>query len=445
MPRSLYVRAALILLLPVVTVQLVVSVAFIQRHYEGVTRQMAGGMVLQLAYLQQVVSAVPAPQATARMADIAGPLGLQAVLPAPPVPADDRGVIYDFAAGALVATLAGGLPDLAAVRLDGMRTVTVWLPTPHGAMAVSFARSRVTASNPHQLLVLMVVLGGLMTWVAYAFLRNQLRPITRLAAAAAAYGKGRIVPYNPGGAAEVRAAGTAFVDMRARIERQAQARTFMLSGVSHDLRTPLTRLRLGLGLMDDPEAAQLIRDVEEMGQMVDSFLDFARADLASPTVPTDALALVRAVVADAGRAGQAATLGAVEGAAAPLGLRPQAVRRALENLIGNALRHGSRAEVSLAFGERSLRISVEDDGPGIPPGQREEALRPFVRLDPARNQDRGQGSGQGSGPGGGPGTGPGVGLGLAIVADVARAHGGVLRLGRSDRLGGLRADLVLAR
>jgi len=429
MPRSLYGRAVLILLLPVVTVQLVVSVAFIQRHYEGVTRQMAGGMALQLAYLRDGVVAAPADQAVAVMTGIATPLGMRASLPAPPLPSDDGRVFYDFAAAPLIATLAVGLPDLRAVRFDGMRSVTVWLPSPHGSFAVTFARSRVTASNPHQLLVLMVVLGALMTWIAYAFLRNQLRPITRLAAAAAEYGKGRVVPYTPGGAAEVRAAGTAFLEMRGRIERQGQARTLMLSGVSHDLRTPLTRLRLGLGLMDDAEAASLIRDVEEMGQMVDSFLDFARADLASPTEPTDALALVRQVVADAKRAGQMAQLGAVEGVVAPLGLRPQAIRRAVENLIGNALHHGSRAEVSLVYGERTLRITVEDDGPGIPPDQRDDALRPFVRLDAARNQDRGSG----------------VGLGLAIVADVARAHGGVLRLGHSDRLGGLRADLVLAR
>lgn len=429
MPRSLYGRAAAILLLPVVTVQLVISVAFIQRHYEGVTLQMAGGMALQLAYLQRQVAAAPPDQVGRVITAIAPPLGMAAAFPAPPKPGADSRVFHDFAAGTLIDTLQAGLADLRAVRFDGMRQVTVWLATPHGEIAVTFDRRRVTASNPHQMLVLMVVLGGLITGIAYAFLRNQLKPITRLAAASAEYGKGRIVPYNPGGATEVRAAGTAFLEMRGRIERQAQARTLMLSGVSHDLRTPLTRLRLGLSLMDDAEAAPLIRDVDEMGQMVDSFLDFARADLASPTEPTDALALVRQVVEDGVRAGQAVSLTGVEGMAAGVGLRPQAIRRAVENLIGNALCHGSRAEVSLSFGDRTLRISVEDDGPGIPPDQREDALRPFVRLDAARNQDRGAG----------------VGLGLAIVADVARAHGGVLRLGRSERLGGLRADLVLAR
>jgi two-component system osmolarity sensor histidine kinase EnvZ len=252
-----------------------------------------------------------------------------------------------------------------------------------------------------------------------------------MAHAAAEYGKGRIVTYNPAGALEVRAAGTAFLEMRNRIERQTQSRTMMLSGVSHDLRTPLTRLRLGLSLMDDAEAAPLIRDVDDMQRLVDAFLDFARGDAGDAVVPTDPVALVRQVVTDAQRAGQGARLGPIEGVAEGLmvPLRPMALRRALENRVGNALRYGSCAEVGLAISDRALRLTVEDDGPGIPPEQREEAIRPFTRLDPARNQD----------------AGPGVGLGLAIVADIARLHGGVLRLDQSERLGGLRADIVLAR
>ena len=430
MPRSLYGRAALILLLPVVTIQLVVSIAFIQRHYDGVTRQMTDAMALQLAFLQdQVADAPDIAAAQAALATTAGPLQIELRLPASPMPATDGRTLLDFAAPTLVATLAERLPSLRFVAFDGMRQVTVWLDSPLGTMSATFDRRRVSATNPHQLLVLMVVLGALMTFISFLFLRNQLKPIKRMAAAAAEYGKGRIVPYHPAGAAEVRAAGAAFLDMRARIERQAQARTLMLSGVSHDLRTPLTRLRLGLSLMDPAEAAPLIRDVDEMSQMVSGFLDFARADLTDPAEPVEALDLVRQVLSDAARIGQAALLVGVTGQPGRVPLRPQAIRRALENLIGNALRHGDRAEVSLVFGERSLRISVEDNGPGIPPAAREEAVRPFVRLDAARNQDRGAG----------------VGLGLAIVADIARAHGGVLRLGASDRLGGLRADLVLAR
>jgi two-component system osmolarity sensor histidine kinase EnvZ len=297
-------------------------------------------------------------------------------------------------------------------------------------MTVNFSRRLVTVSNPHQLIVLTLVFGALLTFVSFIFLRNQMRPIRRLAEAATAFGKGRAIHYRPSGATEVRAAGAAFLDMRNRIERQTQARTFMLSGISHDLRTPLTRLRLGLALIDDPEVPALLRDVDEMTRMLDSFLDHARGEAADEPQPTDVLAVLGDIVADARRAGQAATLLPAEGAdPGPVPLRPLALRRAVGNLIGNALRHGTRADIGVTFGDRTIRISVEDDGPGIPADQRDEAMRPFTRLDPARNQNRGAG----------------VGLGLAIVADAARVHGGSLRLSDSTRLGGLRADLVLPR
>lgn len=221
----------------------------------------------------------------------------------------------------------------------------------------------------------------------------------------------------------------AFLDMRNRIERQTQARRLMLSGISHDLRTPLTRLRLGLTMLPDEEAALLVGDVDEMRRLLDAFLDFARGDASEEVETVDPAQLVTRIIEDAQRTGQAVILRPVQGESRPMPLRPTALRRALENLIGNALRYGSRCEVSLLVTPRGLRLLVEDDGPGIPEDRREEAMRPFTRLDPARNQD----------------LGTGVGLGLAIVADIAHGHGGALHLGDSERLGGLRAELVLAR
>jgi two-component system osmolarity sensor histidine kinase EnvZ len=432
LPRSLYGRAALILILPLVLLQIVISVSFVQRIYEDATRQMTRALVPELAYLRDIANAAPDPAAAASdLARIAPALSLGVELPAAAVPpgADIRD-LFDLSGRAMIEALRAGLPDLGSVDLSDRREARLWLPTVWGEMRVSFDRRLVTVSNPHQLIVLTLAFGALLTLVAFFFLRNQLRPIRRMAEAATAFGKGRLVDYRPSGATEVRAAGTAFLDMRARIERQTQARTFMLSGISHDLRTPITRLRLGLALIDDPEVPALLRDVDEMGRMLDSFLDHARGEAADETRPVSVMALLSEIVADARRAGQAATLLPAEGEdPGPLPLRPLALRRAVDNLIGNALRHGTRAEVSVSFGERSLRISVEDDGPGIPPDQREEAIRPFTRLDPARNQNRGAG----------------VGLGLAIVADAARLHGGSLRLSDSHRLGGLRADLILPR
>jgi two-component system, OmpR family, osmolarity sensor histidine kinase EnvZ len=307
--------------------------------------------------------------------------------------------------------------------------VVFGMETPKGPVRVEFERSRVVARNPHQLLVLMVVASLFLTLISFLFLKNQIRPIRQLAEAAQDFGRGRSTSYRPSGATEVRLAGSAFLDMRHRIERHIEQRTLMLSGVSHDLRTPLTRLKLGLSMLDeDPEVAAMKRDVDEMERMLDAFLDFARTNALDDPAVVDAAAFARDAVADAARGGGEAVLAGVEGGGR-VSLRPLAVRRALDNLIGNALRYGTRAEVSVSVMERAVRFTVEDDGPGIPAGQRELALRPFQRLDAARNQNRGSG----------------VGLGLAIAADIARQHGGVLRLGESARLGGLRADLVIAR
>lgn len=432
MPRSLYGRAALILILPVITLQLAVSIVFIQRHFEDVTKQMTGSILLDLQYLlDQVDKAETLPQAQALGETLAAPLRLTMSLPAEPVPQAGTRRWFDFSGRVVAALLAENIESLGPVMLPDDRRVELWFETAHGVMRVEFQRQRVSATNPHQLLVWMVVLGVFMTVIAYIYLRNQLRPIERLSVAAAEYGRGRVVPYKPRGAVEVRAAGHAFVDMRNRIEKQTQARTMMLSGVSHDLRTPLTRLRLGLGLIDSEEVAPLVRDVDDMQRLLDGFLEFARGDAQGEVEACDPHALADQIIADAHRMGQAVEAGEMEGRAhGTVPLRALAVRRAVENLIGNALRYGgTRARLSVAVTPRVVRFCVEDNGQGIPADQRETALRPFARLDPARNQDNGSG----------------VGLGLAIVEDIARVHGGSVRLGESADLGGLKVDLILAR
>jgi two-component system osmolarity sensor histidine kinase EnvZ len=428
LPRGLFGRSLLILVLPVVTLLLIISVSFVQRHFEGVTRQMTDMVILELRFITDRVSAVPdVASANAVAASIATPLEYAFTYPVADVPNDDFKRWYDLSGGFVIDRLRSGMDEVLAVYLVTDRRVELWLDMPLGPMQVSFERLRLSASNPHQLLVMIVVLGALMIGIASLFLRNQLRPIRKLAEVASDYGRGRLVPFTPSGAAEVRAAGMAFLDMRARIERHTQSRTMMLSGVSHDLRTPLTRLRLGLSMLDDAEAAPLIGDVDEMQRLVDAFLDFARDEAGDLMEELDPVGLVADVVADCRRAGEPVFFDAATPPIAPMALRPMAIRRAVENLVGNALRYGSTAWVSLNKGAKSLTITVEDDGPGIPAESREEAQRPFTRLDPARNQDKGSG----------------VGLGLAIVAEVARAHGGTLRLGVSETHGGLRADIVL--
>jgi two-component system osmolarity sensor histidine kinase EnvZ len=317
-----------------------------------------------------------------------------------------------------------------AIDLRDDPRVHVYAETAHGPVQISFDRDRVSAENPHQLFVNMVFFGALVTVVAILYLRNQLRPIKRLAHAAEAFGRGRHEAYSPSGAIEVRAAGNAFLDMRNRIERQMEQRTLMLSGISHDMRTPLTRMRLSLSMLEDDERELLEKDVDDMQQMLDAFLNFVKGASEGEPEDVDPRALVESVVENAQRAGRNVQLVLQDGeGTGTVKLNVLAIRRAIDNLISNAVRYGASAEVSVMLSDRTLRIRVEDDGPGIPAEKRAEATRPFTRLDSARNQDKGGG----------------VGLGLAITTDIARAHGGILRLGESERLGGLCADIVIAR
>ncbi|MBA3911912.1 MAG: two-component sensor histidine kinase [Rhodobacter sp.] len=429
-PRSLYARAALILIAPVVAIQLVVSTAFIQRHYEGVTRQMTQGVAIDLGFLLSEIEASPSLDAArARVVGLAEALAVTLTLPAgPDAPLQDRWLAFDLSGRVIIETLHTQLPGLVAADVtDPERVVNLRFETSKGPVQAQLSRRRMSATNPHQLLVLMLFTSLLMTVIAYMFLRNQLRPITKLAKAAEDFGKGRSVSYRPRGALEVRAAGRAFLDMRARIDRQIEQRTLMLSGVSHDLRTPLTRLQLGLAMLpQDAEVAALQADVTEMERMVDEFLAFVRGDAMEGSEATDVVALIEGIAA---RSGTGVHVAGVTGVAEPVQVRPQAIARAVENLVSNARRFADRVDLRLEFQDRSLHIIVEDNGPGIPEVQREEALRPFTRLGQSRDPNRGGG----------------VGLGLSIASDIALSHGGALRLSQSEQLGGLRADIVIAR
>ena len=422
-PRGLYSRAALIMILPVVTLQLVVSVVFIQRHFAGVTEQMTRTTAREIVLLQH--------QPAAALPTLAEQLEITITpLSESEAPEVHQRRWYDLTGIVVTSNFEQMLGNVRALLLPNDDDVDLILNGPDGPVRYSFDRRRVSATNAHQLFVNMLFFGGLMTLIAFIYMRNQLRPITRLAKAADAFGRGRSIPYRPAGAQEVRAAGHAFLDMRARIERHIQQRTMMLSGVGHDLRTPLTRLKLGLAFLEEEDRAPLERDVEDMQKMLDGFLSFSQGANDAPFEEVAAIPMVQQIVEDAQRANIAVDLREVDGDAATLvSLQPMAVRRAVTNLIENATRYGENAEVSVRLSDKMLRIRVEDDGPGIDPEHYSEAVKPFSRLDAARNQDQGGG----------------VGLGLAIANDTARAHGGVLRLSRSEKMGGLCADIVIGR
>src|SRR5689334_1271311 len=290
-------------------------------------------------------------------------------------------------------------------------------------MRVFARRNAAYASNSGIFLLWMAGTSLVLITVAILFLRNQIRPILRLAYAAESFGKGRDVPdFQPRGAREVRSAAQAFLEMKGRVERTMEQRTTMLAGVSHDLRTILTRFKLEMALLgDSPEVDAMKKDIDEMARMLEAYLSFARGDSAEVSAPTDMASFLEELKLDAERQGDKATV--VFHGEPVVTVRPAAFKRCLTNLVSNAARYASSIAITGHRDHRWLTVTIDDDGPGIPPGMREEVFKPFLRLDHARNQDEG-----------------GTGLGLAIARDIARSHGGDITLGDSP-MGGLRATV----
>ena len=429
-PASFYGRAVLILIMPVIVIQIVLSVVFIQRHYERVTTQMTTNVLRDIRFLTDRINAADAPEIVlADLSDLIDALDIGITTPADPAPYSESQVErFDLAGHEILRVLESRLPGFLVADLKHHRgEVRIWLDSQHGLLRIDLSRQLVAATNPHQLLVIVFLASVLMTLIAFQFLRLQIRPIRRLGAAAEAYGRGETVPFRASGAREMRAAGHAFLDMRNRIERQRAQQRVMLSGVSHDMRTPLTRMRLILSMMEESEdRSALEAEIADLESRLDGFLDFTRGQIAEPVTEVDLTQLVEGLVERYRTVGHAIEFRPCSTPVPPLPLQSGQITRALDNLISNALRHAQQVEVSLICGYNSIEITVEDDGPGIAPEHRAVAVEPFTRLDDARNAASG-----------------GVGLGLAIASEVMRAHGGTLSLAHSQRLGGLRAVLHL--
>ena len=423
MPKRLYYRAALILVLPVLFLQLIISIVFIQRHFEGVTVQMTRTIAAELDLITEVIER----EGALAGQQIARSLGMSMSIVAKDTKFVEQRRFFDFT-GIVVRRELLALPEILTVDLPDNRKVTVRIKTDQEYFDLQFARRQVSASNPHQLIVYLFVFGAFFTIIAFFYLRNQLRPITRLADAAEAFGHGENIPYDPGGALEVRAAGKAFLNMRERIGRHLKQRTMLLSGVSHDLRTPITRLKLGLSLLPKEQREPLERDVEDMNLLLNEFLDYAKFEneTESPVEDTDPTVLVDELIKNFSRTDiKIKEIGEISNKS--FKLKPFAIKRALENLINNANRYAKRILIEKKFEGNLLLFAVHDDGPGIDESQYDEVLQPFTRLDPSRNQNKGSG----------------VGLGLPIAKEIVESHGGVLKLSRSPHLNGLCVSLII--
>lgn len=443
LPRSLFWRTVLIVVAPMLILQAVLAYLIVKRHFDGVTRQMTEGVASEVSYLVDLVDAADSDESAARALRLASetlnfPIRLSPQGRLGPPHADDR-MFFDVVGRAVEEELRAQVSrPMAIAFMPEEKTVVLRVATRRGVVYAELPRRRLVASNPHLLLTWMAATAVLLIAISVVYLRNQVRPIVMLANAAEAFGKGRMQPLSVSGAEEVRRATTAFLAMRSRIERQIEQRTRMLSGVSHDMRTPLTRMRLALEMMDDlgdiqpQDLKDLRKDVGDLEHILEEFLAYARGDQGEEFVETDVADLARAVVAEARRLGASVALSAEPGdgeTPATLSIRPNAIKRSLHNLVENAVSYGENALLTLEIGRRYIQFIVEDDGPGIPPEQRDDAFRAFSRLDEARNRNNTRG----------------VGLGLALALDAVRGHGGDLTLDQSERMGGLKAVARLPR
>lgn len=431
MPRGLFGRSIIIIVAPVVILQAIVTYVFFERHYATVTSRMARDVAGEVAYLITLENSLPAGPEREHARDLAAKsLGYTiSLLPGehlPPGKSQPQSPL-DRAMARVLASQISQEVNFDTERFPNF--VDIRVQVTDGVLRLLVPLNHITAANADVFVLWMIGSSLVLLAVAILFLRNQVKPIEHLAIAAEAFGKGRAVPdFKPFGATEVRRAAQAFIQMRERIERHVQQRTEMLAGVSHDLKTPLTRMRLQLAMMKpDADTTAMTGDVGEMEYMLNEYLDFARGEGGEASEPTDIAQFLEEAVQDATRArdNAGARIKLVAPAGLKLAIKRKGLKRCIMNLIDNALKYGGHVEVAARRTDRMVELSVEDDGPGIPEHRREEAFRPFHRLDEGRNLQRG-----------------GVGLGLAIARDIARAHGGDVALEQSP-LGGLKAIVRL--
>jgi len=427
LPRSLFGRSLLIIVIPLVLLQIVSTWIFYERHWDTMTRRLTWSVAGEIAFMIEAHRRQPGADTERWIADWARDLGMAvnyrpgAVLPNEPTPAPEGDIEEDLTA-ALTAHLQKPF------RLDTQshpRDLLVAVQLADGVYDVAVSKKRVSSVTTYIFVLWMVGTSIVLFAVATVFMRNQIRPIRRLAQAVNDFGKGRDVgDFQLEGATEIRRAAAAFNVMRARIQRSIAQRTEMLAGVSHDLRTPLTRMKLQLAMQRKrPEVAELQSDVEEMERLVNAYLAFARGESGEEVVDTDIAVLLDEVVAAARREGKAVALDVDAPLTVPA--RPDALRRCLTNLVSNATRYGERVAVTAGRRSDGIEIIVDDDGPGIPPDKREDVFKPFFRLEASRNPETG-----------------GTGLGLAIVRDVLRGHGGDVTI-EDAPAGGVRARVRL--
>ncbi len=427
LPKSLYARALFIIIAPMVLLQSVVAFVFMERHWQTVTRRLSDATTRDIAFLISVYEAYPQGDNNKKLIKMAGNdlnLNVQ-ILPEQDLPPVRPKPFFDLLDRTLSDKIRKQIGKPFWIDTVGRsRLVEIRIKLDKVILRVIARRSQTYASNSYIFLLWMVGTSLVLITVAILFMRNQIKPILRLSQAAEQFGKGRPAPadFRPRGAREVRQAAVSFMEMRNRIERQMEQRTTMLAGVSHDLRTVLTRFKLQLAIVgDSAEAKEMLADVDEMQAMLEDYMAFAKGDSSEKSSQVNIRHLLQEIRKQTGRDNTVITL-KLPGDAIIVPLRQHAFKRAVTNVVSNAVRFSQNVAIRVAKTKNWLTLRIDDDGPGIPEAEREDVFRPFYRLDDARGQD----------------TGANTGLGLSIARDIVRSHGGDITL-KESKMGGLQA------
>lgn len=429
LPRTLFGRSLLILAAPILLIQIITTFVFFDSHWGKMTARLAFSVAGEIAVIADRIEQDPTPAGVKLVTATAGQyLELlvsyeqEAVLEQAEAKKSYRAMRSADIANTLAAAMRAQVRRPHQINVDRReKWVEVSVQLEGGLLRVSVPQRRLYSSSVFVLLRWMIATSIVLLIVAVLFMRNQIRPIRRLAVVAERFGKGIDAPasFKPEGAREVRQAAQAFLDMQERIRRQIQQRTAMLAGVSHDLRTPLTRMKLQTAMLgNSPDVEALKSDIVDMERMIDAYLDFARGEGGEQSVRTDLKTILDRLVAGTRRQGVEIEL-ATEGDLS-LQIRPVAFERCLGNIINNARKYGKHIWIAARRLDSEIEITVDDNGPGIPADKREDVFRPFYRIEGSRN----------------PATG-GVGLGLPIAQDILNSHGGQIALEDSAH-GGLR-------
>lgn len=429
-PKKLWMRSMLIVVMPVLLLQTVSSFLFYDNHWQAVSRRLALGVAAEIRSVIELYRSFDSPEDQEKVIKTARHgMGLMiSVIPPQDVPKQRLSIKTKAMAVELIHALESTGYPFIIQNIADEQSLRIVFYLPDNTFEVFVPYKRFFSSTTYIFTIWALVSLFLFAGIAVLFLRNQIRPILRLAAAAENFGLGRDVEnFKPEGATEVRQAAKAFIQMRDRIRRHIDDRTQMLACVSHDLRTPLTRMRLQLAMMGEDESiAELVNDVGEMEHMVNGYLDFVRGEGKETTEPTDINRLISDALQTLRREGT--LLQFSSNAPLKMDVRRSDFKRCLWNLVTNAQRYGNVVNVTMNVTDKFLEIAVEDNGPGIPKEKRDDVFKAFFRLDESRNSQTG-----------------GVGLGLTITRDIVLAHGGKIYMEDGVSLGGLRVVMRFPR